>query len=56
MHNMLYSTMPWTQTNAFMNFLMLRVAVKVWKLVPRNIILKEFNEFSFSQKFKVLHD
>jgi hypothetical protein len=27
---MLHFTMPWTRTKAFVNFLMLRVVVKVW--------------------------
>lgn len=39
-----------------MNLLMLRIVVKVLKLVPRNVTLKIFNEFRFSQKFQLLHD
>jgi len=38
----------------FHEFLMLHIdatTVKVWKLVPKNIILKVFNEFNFSQNF-----
>jgi hypothetical protein len=47
-----HSAMLWKQMNASMNFLMLHVdvtTVEVWKLGPKNVILKVFNEFSFSQ-------
>lgn len=46
----------YTWMNTFMNFLMLRIVVKVLKLVPRNVTLKIFNEFRFSRKLQVLHN